>query len=197
MVVAKAIRAYSQAARARPLATAIVTAGLQTWAADGIAQLVVERRTRLDLRRSALFAGFGVMYIGGFQYFLYSVAFVRFTTFFERVGTVTRLGQHVARALIDQLGHVPTIYFPSFYALKAVAEGRPLIRGECSAASLYRKEGWECLKANWFIWIPAQIVNFAFVPIHLRVPFVSSTSFGWTIILSTMQGAFDGRREKA
>ena len=59
--------AYSAAARARPVATAVSTAGVQTWMADGIAQLVVEKRETLDQRRSALFATFGVMYVGGFQ----------------------------------------------------------------------------------------------------------------------------------
>lgn len=189
------VQAYGRAAQKRPLGTALLTAGVQTCAADAIAQTVVERSPQLDLRRSALFAFFGVSYIGGFQYFLYSIAFVRLGAFFERAGQVTRLGPTVTRALVDQLGHVPSIYFPSFYALKALVEGRPLIKGENSAAQLYRQEGWSCLKANWTIWIPAQMINFAFVPIHLRVPFVSSTSFGWTIILSSMQGAFDKGRE--
>ena len=98
------------------------------------------------------------------------------------------------KAFNVNLETVPTIYFPSFYALKAVVEGRPLVEGDESAASRLKAEGWECLKANWSIWIPAQIFNFTFVPMHLRIPFVSTTSFGWTVVLSTMQGAFDSHR---
>ncbi len=29
-----------------------------------------------------------------------------------------------------------------------------------------------------------QFVNFAFVPRHLRIPYVAAVSFGWTVILS-------------
>jgi hypothetical protein len=35
------------------------------------------------------------------------------------------------------------------------------------------------------------MVNFAFVPRHLRIPYVAAVSFGWTVILSVMQGKFD------
>lgn len=38
---------------------------------------------------------------------------------------------------------------------------------------------------------PLQFVNFAFVPRHLRIPYVAAVSFGWTVILSVMQGKFD------
>jgi hypothetical protein len=38
---------------------------------------------------------------------------------------------------------------------------------------------------------PLQFVNFAFVPKHLRIPYVAAVSFGWTVILSVMQGKFD------
>lgn len=34
-----------------------------------------------------------------------------------------------------------------------------------------------------------QLVNFAFVPMHFRIPYVAGVSFGWTVILSVMQGA--------
>ena len=41
------------------------------------------------------------------------------------------------------------------------------------------------------MWVPAQLINFAFVPRHLRIPYVAAVSFGWTVILSVMQGKFD------
>jgi hypothetical protein len=33
-----------------------------------------------------------------------------------------------------------------------------------------------------------QIVNFGLVPMHFRIPFAAGISFGWTVILSVMQG---------
>jgi hypothetical protein len=37
--------------------------------------------------------------------------------------THTHTGAPISRALVDQLVHVPAVYFPSFYAFKAVVEG--------------------------------------------------------------------------
>lgn len=35
----------------------------------------------------------------------------------------------------------------------------------------YREHLWENCKALWMIWVPAQMVNFTVVPLHLRIPF--------------------------
>ena len=49
--------------------------------------------------------------------------------------------------------HHPFIYFPSFFAIKAVVGGQPL----SSAADKYRAEIWDSLKALWMVWVPAQV----------------------------------------
>ena len=55
----------------------------------------------------------------------------------------------------------------------------------------YKTEIWDSVKALWAVWVPAQLINFSFVPRHLRIPYVAAVSFGWTVILSVMQGKFD------
>ena len=42
--------------------------------------------------------------------------------------------------------------------------------------------------ADMVIWVPSNLVNFAFVPQHFRVPFVALTSFAYTMVLSFMRG---------
>jgi predicted amino acid-binding ACT domain protein len=42
--------------------------------------------------------------------------------------------------------------------------------------------------ALWKIWVPATIVNFAFMPMHARIPFTAGVSLLWTCILSMMRG---------
>jgi len=44
------------------------------------------------------------------------------------------------------------------------------------------------LAALWKIWVPSTFLNFAFMPMWARVPWVAGTSLVWTIILSTMRG---------
>lgn len=56
------------------------------------------------------------------------------------------------------------------------------------AVDKYQNEVWDSVQTLWKIWIPAQLVNFAFVPRHLRVPYVAGVSFLWTVVLSVMQG---------
>lgn len=43
--------------------------------------------------------------------------------------------------------------------------------------------------AIWMLWVPAQIINFAFSPMWMRVPFVACVSVLWTSILSIRRGA--------
>lgn len=61
----------------------------------------------------------------------------------------------------------PFCYFPVFYLTKGAVEGRPL----SSTWQKYKDELWENCKALWTIWVPAQMVNFALVPRHLRIPY--------------------------
>ena len=67
----------------------------------------------------------------------------------------------------------PFIYFPAFFTVKAIVEQRPHPLEH--AYHKWRNEVWESCKALWTLWVPGQIVNFAFVPRHLRVPFGGCT----------------------
>ncbi len=94
------------------------------------------------------------------------------------------------QVFLDQALHHPLIYFPTFFTLKAAVSGKPL----STAVAKYRTEIWDSTKALWAVWVPAQLVNFSLVPRHMRIPFVSAVSFGWCVILSTMQSRFDGAK---
>jgi hypothetical protein len=181
--------AYGSIAKTSPFLTGFITTGLKTTAADAFAQKIVEKREEIDWRRNAMFTTFGFFYLGGFQYYLYNIKFAQWC------GTITRMSGHLGSApfktFLDQFIHHPLLYFPTFYALKAAVEQRPLLDGKDSALERYKAEIFQSCKALWCVWVPAQIINFTFVPRHLRIPFVAATSFGWTIILSVMQGAFD------
>lgn len=51
-----------------------------------------------------------------------------------------------------------------------------------------RKNMKDDLIALWKIWVPATVINFAFMPMHARIPFVACVSLLWTCILSAMRG---------
>jgi glycine cleavage system regulatory protein len=88
---------------------------------------------------------------------------------------------------LDQFVHHPFVYFPTFYAMREVVNGGTVAGG----LGKYSKNYKEDLVALWRLWIPSMIVNFAFMPMHLRIPWVASTSLFWTCILSYMRGGPD------
>lgn len=182
---------YNNTAKAHPLATGIWTSGLKTSAADLFAQKVIEGKKEIDWTRHAVFCTFGFAYLGGFQYWLYNVKFTQWC------GPITAKFGHRASApiktFIDQAIHHPFLYFPTFYAIKAKVSGEPL----SYAVQKYKSEIWESVKTLWSVWVPLQLINFAFVPRHMRVPYVAGVSFGWTMILSVMQGKFDSQAKMA
>ena len=51
----------------------------------------------------------------------------------------------------------------------------------------YHDEIWESLKALWSVWVPSQLVNFAFVPRHFRVPW--GAAFDTTVLLTAPPSA--------
>jgi hypothetical protein len=156
--------------------------------ADLFAQKVIEKKEHIDFKRHALFCCFGFGYLGCFQYWLYNVKFVQWCTPISNA--IGHVGTAPFKVFLDQAIHHPFLYFPVFYSMKAGVEGKPL----SYAWEKYHDEIWESLKALWSVWVPSQLVNFAFVPRHFRVPWVAMTSFVWTIILSLMQGRFDNER---
>ena len=182
-------RWYNETAKRHPVATGVWTSGLKTSAADAFAQKVLEGREEMDWKRHATFCTFGFLYLGGFQYWLYNVKFTQWC------GPITSRFGHKASApiktFIDQAIHHPFMYFPTFYAIKASVTGKPM----SYAVDKYKSEIWTSVKTLWTVWVPLQLINFAFVPRHLRVPYVAGVSFGWTMILSVMQGKFDKTAE--
>lgn len=87
----------------------------------------------------------------------------------------------------------PLLYFPIFYTIKQYLEGGKLSDGIVK----YRDNLWEDVTAIWSLWIPAQLINFAFSPMWFRVPFVACVSLLWTGFVSMTRGKPDGQAKVA
>lgn len=177
--------AYNNAAKKNPSVVGIVTTVLKTSAADAFAQLVVEGKNEIDIKRNSMFSMFGFAYLGVWQYQLYAKLFPAWTPFIA-----ASFGKRMIAPIltfIDQAIHHPVLYFPAFYLLRGAMEGRTA----SSSLSKCRKDMWDNVKHLWTIWVPAQLINFSLVPIHLRVPFVAAVSFLWCVVLSALRGALE------
>lgn len=180
-----------------PLAFGVILSGCKTSLSDLLVQKVVERREQVDWKRNAAFAAFGFIYLGGVQYTLYVPVFGRLfpnaakfaaKPLRQKLKDTKGMIQLVAQTFLDQCVHHPLMYFPAFYITKELVmapTGTPDI-GRVLAD--YRRNMKEDLLALWKIWVPATLINFAFMPMHLRIPMVAGVSLLWTCVLSAMRG---------
>jgi len=184
-----------------PLAFGVVLSGCKTSFADLLVQKVIEKKEKIDWRRNAAFAAFGFLYLGGVQYTLYVPIFGRIfpnaanfaaKPLKHKVKDVRGILQLGLQTFLDQCIHHPFMYFPAFYITKEIvmgggtnSDGKPDIT---KVLTDYRKNMKEDLFALWKIWVPATLVNFAFMPMHMRIPFAAGVSLLWTCVLSVMRG---------
>lgn len=168
----------------RPLFVSLIGNTIKTAAADTVTQKYIEQKEELDMKRLAVFTTFGFAYLGGWQHFLFNKVFVQC----ERVMTVAKwrpFTQSSVLTFLDLGIHTPLMYYPCFYGIKSFLEDKRMI----DTFTTYKANINNDMIAMWKVWIPAQMTNFMFVPLHMRMPFIASVSFGWTIILSMMRGS--------
>mmetsp|Transcript_1727 Transcript_1727/g.3334 ORF Transcript_1727/g.3334 Transcript_1727/m.3334 type:complete len:414 (+) Transcript_1727:300-1541(+) len=178
----------------QPLAFGLGFSCIKTAFADLLVQKYIEKRKEIDWKRNSAFGMFGLFYLGGVQYCLYVPVFKRlfpaaesFATkpikdkLADTAGQITMLKQ----VFLDQCVHHPLLYFPVFYAMKEVVMGGNLEDAKKKYLANYKED----IFALWKIWVPATVVNFTFMPMWGRIPFVATTSLFWTCILSYMRGS--------
>ena len=150
-----------------PFASGVLLTTVKTSAADILVQKYIEQK-EINIRRNMLFSFFGFSYLGSWQYYLYNHLFEKhFKTPFAKV-------------FVDQCIHHPFLYFPFFYGLKSIVYQKPLE----SAYHEYKTNICQDILSCWSIWVPAQYINFKYMPIPYRIPFVCTISFLWTGFLS-------------
>lgn len=158
-----------------------VTAVVKAVSADIVAQKVIEKREKLDFKRTAVFFCFGALYSGLICNVLYSRIYP--AVFATRS---TKLNA-ILSAACDNFVNSPFIMFPLLYVLKSGGQVK-------EALMKYKQEAWEACQTSWKIWIPAHCVTFSLIPYHLRLPYVSCVSFVFFTVVSLQQNVFEQRR---
>lgn len=168
---------------------------IKTSFSDLLVQKVIEKREEIDWKRNAAFATFGCVYLGGVQYAIYVNGFTRLfpnaasfaaKSVKEKMKDGKGVRSLFAQVFLDQAVHHPLMYFPAFYCTKelVMSEKPDLVK----VLKEYKANMSEDLIALWKVWVPSTIINFAFMPMHARIPWVAGTSLLWTCILSAMRG---------
>jgi hypothetical protein len=187
--------AYVQFAKENPSINNIMIATVKTAGADFLAQTAFGSEA-FDVERSLLFALFGAVYLGAFQY-LYQVNIFKkifdvdkFTSqsWSDKMKDVPGLKALAAQTGLD-LTVLTLVYLPTFYIFKA-----SVFSGSMDP-SVWFSSGISTYQANFSsdetdlikVWLPADLVCFS-VPLYLRLPVRHVVSFVWTAYLSFARG---------
>jgi len=181
---AAAMRVLDAWAAANPFGFSVAVTAFKAFAADAFVQVVVEGRRSLEPRRSLVFASFGGLYQGAFQY----VAFNHVLEKLWRGATVRNVAIKVGltNAILD-----PCFFFPTFYSLKETLHAGTADLGTVQAGlAKYQANFWPDWTNSWSVWLPGHCVTYGLMPLHWRMPWVAAVSFGYVCLLSKTRGHY-------
>ena len=175
---------YVRASKAYPSSVQLTTGAAVMSIGDAATQLAVERHS-LDMKRNATAAVFN----GGV-----SPALFHWYGFLDRVWPGSSVRQLVPKLLMNQMVSSPLLS-PAFVvwssSVEALLDGRMSDargRKEVMLQTFHRLrlDFARIVGTAFCVWLPANAVNFALVPPHLRIAFMSSVACGWGGFLSWM-----------
>ncbi|RLN93225.1 hypothetical protein BBJ28_00009152 [Nothophytophthora sp. Chile5] len=170
--VRRSWESYATLLETHPLSTKIVTGGVIAGVGDVSCQLFIEAddNGEFDVKRAAIFTFLGGVLISPVLHVWYG--------FVGKLVPGVSSRAIVKRLALDQLVFAPTflcVFFSSLLTLEGHLDQLP---------EKLRADWWPATKANWAVWVPAQIVNFRFVPGSLQVLFANVVGLAWNAYLS-------------
>ncbi|KAF8121101.1 hypothetical protein EV363DRAFT_1438015 [Boletus edulis] len=172
--MASFFRIYNAALIRRPLIVQSATAALLFGAGDIIAQQAIERQGKNhDYMRTARLTFYGGA--------LFGPALTKWYQVLNRIKFASPTRGVIYRVWLDQALFTPVVV-GFFFGTMSVMEGK----GISGAVERIGENYQPTLIRNWGVFIPAQIVNFAIVPHHLRFGFVCVVSLFWNTYLSSV-----------
>jgi hypothetical protein len=174
---------------------------IKTGGVDFCIQKYVEKTENIDWTRVTVFSVFGMSFSGAWQHFLFVKAmpslFPNAVKFIEKplrekLRDRKGLKEVFFQNFIENGINNPLLYFPIFYNIQEFLNNGFEHGSVKRALSRYGNNFKEDMFAMWSVWVPAQLINFGFSPLWLRVPFVAFVSALWTAYVSISRGKFDG-----
>lgn len=199
-----------------PFLFQLIICTAKTAACDLLIQKYVERRKKIDWRRNAVFVAFGSLYLGGFQYLIYSMWFPRLFPYARawadlplraKVKDMSGVATMFKQIAADLCIHNPFVYMPVFYVFKSLiksdgAEGAEGAKASSANSQADARTAWQCTKDALSAYkrnfvednlAMAAVVGvgdiFTFgAPMWLRLPANHAVSFVWVCYLSWSRG---------
>jgi Mpv17 / PMP22 family len=191
------LQRYTHTLKEHPLTTKMLTGGFLATCGDAIAQSTNTEQD-YDRRRAGSFAAFDMAYRAlqhaSFPIIVRQCHGQYASALLGSFGVLSAVAGHtdylaaMEQTLASQLGIVPFIYYPVFFALTGFIQG---LTSEQAVTRAF-ENFIPLMKRNLVFWIPVQFVQFAFVPLDLQIPFLSVCGLCWTFILSAFAGSTKG-----
>jgi hypothetical protein len=185
--------AYTQTLEKYPLPTQMTTGATLAVTGDAIAQSKYPTSPEYDRKRAASFAVFDMSY-RVLQHFAFPLMVANLHG--QYLGSFPLLHDNfddffrstMERTLANQLGIVPFLYYPAFFALTGAVQGLSV----SSTITRAQETFLFLLSRNLLFWVPVQFFQFGFVEEELQIPFVCVAGLVWTVILSILAGSTKG-----
>jgi len=139
-----------------------------------------QKKTHFDLQRTVSMFSFGFMFAGPFFHYWY--------TFLDSKLPGINLKTLGKKICLDQIFCAPIVY-GSFFPFIGVMKGQSFQEIEQN----FKNDFVSTYLADCVLWIPANFLNFRFVPPSQRVLCVGVISFVWSIYLAFVGGG-NGRQ---
>ena len=165
---------YVSKLETHPLITKALTSGFITLAGDCVCQMVIEGGN-FDAFRAFRFFVTGTVLVGPVLHYWYGFLFRRFPPSAGMSSTLSRLA-------CDQLLFAPS-FIPAFLGFAFALEGgaTKLIH---DLPNTLQAEWGNMIVTNWGLWVPAQFINFNFIPGPYQVLFSNCVGVAWNTYLS-------------
>ncbi|GAB9475271.1 Peroxisomal membrane mpv17 pmp22-like protein [Globisporangium polare] len=161
---------YNVLLMTHPVSTKVVTGATIALIGDVNCQVFLEPDQPFNAKRAAIFTLVGGVFIVPILH--------RWYGFLGRVVPGTSNMAIAKRLAMDQLGFAPT-FLPIFFTALLTLEGNV-----DKVPEKIRNDWWPAVTANWIVWVPAQLINFRFVPGTLQVLFSNVVGLFWNSYLS-------------
>ena len=185
-VVQVAWSMYLARLSSHPVRTKAVTAAAIQGASDVLAQRLSGCK-RIDARRTALFALFGLAWAGPALHYWQSFLEARFR------GRKQSLRLVLEKSLLDQTVYGPVANLAMMAFITLLVEGKRLgdLRDKV-------KKQFATVQLNAYkVWPLASVANYSLVPPQLRVLFMNGVGLAWsTFLILSAQGKARGGKKK-
>uniref|UniRef100_A0A7S4M7U8 Peroxisomal membrane protein MPV17 n=1 Tax=Odontella aurita TaxID=265563 RepID=A0A7S4M7U8_9STRA len=182
----QALAWYSHILDTHPIATKCLTSGFIAGSGDFLCQYLVFRNTKgvsgiskpekdakfePNMLRTGRFTFLGFAFVAPAVHLWYGRLVMHFPG--------NSPAQVLKRLVLDQCFFAP-LFVPAFMVNLMALEGRPLAEMPGKLKSDY----FDTMITNWCLWVPAQLVNFRFIPLKFQVLFGNGIGFIWNTYFS-------------